>query len=133
MIIIADHGHINSSGVTLSEQKDIFDLLDGDISIEGRFCSFKIKEGKKEEFVKLFNQYYSNDFILKTKEEIIREFWFGRGDYHKYFRDSLGDYFALAISNKYFRYNENSVNLVSMHAGITEDEMRIPLIMKYIS
>lgn len=133
LIIIADHGHINSSGVTLSEQKDIFDLLDGDISIEGRFCSFKIKEGKKEEFVKLFNQYYSNDFILKTKEEIIREFWFGRGDYHKYFRDSLGDYFALAISNKYFRYNENSVNLVSMHAGITEDEMRIPLIMKYIS
>lgn len=128
LIVIADHGHMNSKAITLSEYKDFFDTLDGDISIEGRFCSFKVKEDKKDEFVELFNKYFSNDFILKTKEEIIREFWFGRGDYHKYYRSSLGDFFALAISDKYFRYNENSVNLVSMHAGICEDEMRIPLI-----
>lgn len=132
LIVIADHGHINSKPITLSEYKDIFDTLDGDISIEGRFCSFKIKEGREEEFVRLFNQYFGEYFILKTKEEIIREFWFGRGDYHRYYRASLGDYFALAISDRYFRYNENSVNLVSMHAGITEDEMRVPLIMKLV-
>ncbi len=132
LIVTADHGHMNSKGIMVSEYKDFFETLDGDISIEGRFCSFKVKEDKKEEFIKLFNLYFARDFILKTKEEIIREFWFGRGDYHKYFRASLGDFFALAISDKYFRYNENSVNLTSMHAGICEDEMRIPLIMKLI-
>ncbi len=133
LIVIADHGHMNSTPITLSEYKDIFDTLDGDVSIESRFCSFKIKEGREEEFVRLFKKYFGEWFVLKTKEEIIREFWFGRGDYNKYYRATLGDYFALAISDKYFRYNENSVNLKSMHAGITEDEMRIPLIMKYIS
>ena len=132
LIVVADHGHMNSKAITLSDYKDVFETLNGDISIEGRFCSFKIKDDKKEEFVKLFNKYFSKDFILKTKDEIIREFWFGRGDYHKYFRASLGDYFALAISDKYFRYNENSVDLKSMHAGICEDEMRVPLIMKLI-
>ena len=132
LIVVADHGHMNSMPITISEYKDFFDTLDGDVSIEARFCSFKVKEDKKDEFVKLFNLYFSKWFILKTKEEIIREFWFGRGDYNKYYRASLGDYFAIATSNRYFRYNENSVNLVSMHAGITEDEMRVPLIMKLI-
>ena len=132
LIVVADHGHINSTPITISEYKDFYDTLDGDVSIEARFCSFKVKSGKEKEFEKLFNKYFSKWFILKTKEEIIREFYFGRGDYHKYYRDSLGDYFALAIGDKYFRYNDNSVNLVSMHAGLTEDEMRIPLIMKLI-
>lgn len=130
LIVTADHGHMNSTGIKISDYPLFKDTLDGDISIEARFCSFKVKEDKKSEFEKLFKQYFGTDFILKTKDEIIREFWFGRGDYHKYFRDSLGDYFALAISDKYFRYDDNSVNLVSMHAGICEDEMRIPLIMK---
>ncbi len=132
LIVIADHGHINSTGIKISDYKDFMDTLDGDVSIESRFCSFKVKEDKHDEFVRLFNLYFKDYFILKTKEEIIREFWFGRGDYHKYYRDSLGDYFGLATSDKYFRYDDNSVNLVSMHAGITEDEMRIPLIMKMI-
>ena len=132
LIVIADHGHMNSRPFTISEYKDFYDTLDGDVSIESRFCSFKVKEDKKEEFVRLFNLYFGEYFILKTKEEIIREFWFGRGDYHKYYRASLGDYFAIATKDRYFRYNENSVNYQSMHAGITEDDMRVPLIMKLI-
>ncbi len=44
-------------------------------------------------------------------------------------KDSLGDYLAVAISNKYFNYSENSVSYTSMHAGLIEDEMLVPLIM----
>ncbi|MBQ1651436.1 MAG: hypothetical protein II056_03340 [Paludibacteraceae bacterium] len=57
---------------------------------------------------------------------------FGIGkEEHELFRKSLGDYFALAKANKYFRYCEESVDLKSMHAGFTEDEMLIPLIVYY--
>ena len=92
-------------------------------------CAFKVKEGMHDTFVKLFNEYFGNEFILKSKKEIIDEKLFGTGEEHELFRDSLGDYFGLAISDKFFKYSVHSVDLVSMHAGFTEDEMIIPLIL----
>lgn len=129
VIVIADHGHLNCQSITLSDYPDIFDLLKHDISIEGRACAFFVKEGKKEEFEKLFVKYFSKDFELYTKEEVIRHKFFGTGKENPKFQDSLGDYLAIAISNKYFRYNEDSIKLISMHAGITEDEVLVPLII----
>ena len=46
VIIIADHGHKDSTGITLKDYPDIFNTLARDISIEPRTTSFKIKEGK---------------------------------------------------------------------------------------
>lgn len=129
IIVLADHGHINSKAVILSDYKEIFNTLDGDILLEGRMCAFKIKEGRKTEFEKLFNESFSDDFILKTKEEEIKEELFGNGKEHKYFQDSLGDYFALAVGNKYFKYTNTGNIFKSTHAGFTEDEMRVPLII----
>ncbi len=130
LIITADHGHINCEPITLSENKEIFQLLNKDIWLEGRLCSFSIKENKHDEFKNVFKKLYGNDFILKTKKEAIEEKIFGPGTPNELFEDSLGDFIALAITNKYFRYNENSVLLKSMHAGTTEDEMIVPLILK---
>ena len=113
----------------LEDYKDIFDTLAGDTSFEGRLCSFKIKDGREEEFVYLFNKYFSNYFVLMTKEELIDSKLLGNGTEHKYFRDSLGDYFALAYSNKYFKYRNVGHIHKSTHAGLTEDEMKIPLIV----
>lgn len=129
IIVIADHGHINCDTVKLSDYPDIFDTLDGDIWLEGRMCSFKIKDGRDKDFEDLFNRYFGNDFILKTKDEVIEEKLFGDGIENKYFRDSLGDYFALAVGNKKFKYNIERKVFKSTHAGFTEDEMKIPLII----
>ena len=129
LIVVADHGHINCDTIILEDYKDIFDTLDGDVFFEGRLCSFKIKDGREEEFVYLFNKYFSNYFVLMTKEELINSKLLGNGTEHKYFRDSLGDYFALAYSNKYFKYRNVGHIHKSTHAGLTEDEMKIPLIV----
>ena len=64
-----------------------------------------------------------------TKEELINSKLLGNGTEHKYFRDSLGDYFALAYSNKYFKYRNVGHIHKSTHAGLTEEEMKIPLIV----
>jgi len=129
VIIVADHGHINSEGILLDNYPDFKDTLDGDIWIEGRTCSFRVKDD--DNFKKLFKKYFSKDFNLYTKEEVLEMNLFGLGKEHKLFMKSLGDYFALAKTDKYFRYCEDSVNLKSMHAGYTEDEMLIPLIIYY--
>ena len=129
VIIVADHGHLNSEDILLDDYPDFKETLDGDVWLEPRLCSFKVKD--EEKFKELFNKYFSNDFELRTKDEVIEMKLFGPGEEHKLFRKSLGDYFALAKSNKYFRYSEDSVSLKSMHAGFTEDEMLIPLIVYY--
>ena len=72
---------------------------------------------------------FKEDFILKTKEEVIKEQLFGVGIENKYFIDSLGNYFALAVSNKYFKYTKAGNYFKSTHAGFTVDEMKIPLII----
>lgn len=129
LIVLADHGHINCSPIILSDYEDIFNTLDGDVWIEGRMCAFKIKEGKEENFEELFNQYFYDDFILKTREEVINEKLFGDGVPNKYFESSLGDYLALAVGNKYFKYTKEGDYFKSAHAGFTIDEMQIPLII----
>ncbi len=128
LLVTADHGHINAEPIILSNYPQIFNLLDKDIWLEGRLCAFKVKEDKHQEFEEVFNELFSNDFILKTKEEVLKEKLFGTGKNHPLFEQSLGDYISLATTNKYFVYNQNSKVFVSAHAGITEDEMKIPLI-----
>jgi hypothetical protein len=129
VIIIADHGHINSECITLSDYPDIFNTLEHDISIESRATSFFIKEGECKNFEYLFNTYFGKYFHLFTKEEVIKKNLFGTGQNNKNFNDVIGNFLAVATSNKYFRYDSNGNMFKSMHAGLTEDEMLVPLII----
>lgn len=128
-ILVADHGHLNCEPITLCEYQDIFNLLRQTTSIESRACAFFIKNGEEKHFEELFNKYFSEDFILLSKEEVIKNQIFGPGENNNHFENVIGDYLAIATSNKFFRYDENSINLKSMHAGITEDEILVPLIL----
>jgi len=129
VIVVADHGHMNSDMIALSDYPDIKNLLVRDIAIEGRACTFYVKEDKKQEFLKLFKKYFEEYFMLFSHEEVIDKKLFGDGREHIRFRESFGDYMAIAKSNKYFRWDENDKQFVSTHAGLTEDEVLVPLIV----
>lgn len=129
VILVADHGHINCEPITLSDYKEVFSLLKQTTSIESRACAFFIKKGKEKHFEELFHKYFDEFFILLSKKEIIDKQIFGLGKNNEHFENVIGDYLAIATSNKFFRYDENSINLKSMHAGITEDEVLVPLIV----
>lgn len=129
VILVADHGHINCEPITLSDYQDVFNMLRQTTSIESRACAFFIKNGEEKHFEELFDKYFGEDFILLSKKEVIRKQIFGSGENNNNFENVIGDYLAIATSNKFFRYNENSINLKSMHAGITEDEVLVPLIL----
>lgn len=128
IIVIADHGHINVENIDLNNYPDIVNCLLRNTSIEPREVNFFIKEEKKKEFEILFNKYFSKDFDLYTKEDVITSKLFGEGKENIIFRDALGDYLAIAKTNKTILYG-GAEALKSQHAGYTEDEIYVPLIV----
>lgn len=128
IFVVADHGHINVENIALEEYPDVVECLERDVSIEPRAVNFFIKENKKETFVELFNKYFGNNFDLYTKEDVIASKLFGPGEENEVFRDILGDYLAIAKTNKTIIYHESDP-LKSQHAGYTDDEIYIPLIV----
>ena len=127
IFVVADHGHINVENIMLENYPDIVDCLERNTSIEPRAVNFFIKDDKKEEFVSLFNKYFGEDFTLYPIEEIIESKLFGDGVENEVYRDLLGDYLAIAKTNKTLIYIGSDI-LKSHHAGYTDDEIYVPLI-----
>lgn len=130
IIVIADHGHIECKYKTLSENKDLFNMLARTTCLEPRACSIKLKnEIDKKNFVKLFLKSYGKEFNLYSKKEIIRKKFFGNKIKHSRVLDNIGDYIAVATKNYCLRYDESGKVFKTYHASITKDEMEIPLIV----
>ena len=129
IIVTADHGHINATPIFLEEYPQLQKLLLRETSIEPRATNFFIKEGMQGSFVCLFNQLFGKDFKLFTKQEVLDLQLFGSGNQHDKFESCLGDFLAVAITNKYImdKYTKNPMK--GIHGGLTEEEMMIPLII----
>ena len=130
VIILADHGHIDIEHYILDDYPSIKNMLERTTSIEPRAVSFKVIPEKLEEFKKEFNKYFKDDFILYNKEEIIKNKIFGIGLNNSHFEEAIGDFIAIAISNKSILYDDFSSGIKSLHAGLTDREMLIPVIVK---
>lgn len=128
IFVIADHGHINIENFILEDYPEICECLDKSPSIEPRATAYFVKEDKKEQFVNLFNNNFSEYYDLYTKEDVIASKLFGNGEENPIFADSLGDYLAIAKSNKIIISKTHEL-YKSHHAGYTDDEIYIPLIV----
>ena len=138
IIITADHGHIDVKPIYLANFTDLLSMLERMPSNEGRCAFFKVKERKKRSFEKLFISYFGDYFSLLKKNEFIEEGYLGDDiNNPNYKLDSfIGDYVAIAKKNYYFNFDplissEEKDELIfkSHHAGITANEMIIPLII----
>ncbi len=128
VFIVADHGHIKVDHIFLKDYPEILDMMERTTSIEQRACSFKIKEEYMNEFPVLFNKLFGKYFELYDKEDIKKSKLFGDGEENQLFDAEIGDYVAIAIDNKCLVSDGDEV-LVSHHAGYTDDEVYIPLII----
>lgn len=130
IIVIADHGHIECEYKTLSDNKELFNMLERTTWLESRACAMKLKdEADKDYFEKLFFQMCADSFILYSKEEVINNHLFGKEIKKNIVMENIGDYIAIATSNLCLRYDKKGIIVKSLHAGITKDEMEIPLIV----
>lgn len=132
VIICADHGHINSSNIFLEDYPEIFNCLDKNTSIDARSAMYFIKDGMNKKFEKLFKDTFKDNFILLNRKEILDKKIFGVGVDNMHFDSAIGDYISIAVKDKcikYKRLDKKRKDLVSTHAGNTDDETIVPLII----
>lgn len=128
VIVSADHGFMDVIAINLFDYKDIVNTFSKNPSIEPRALTFFIKEDKKKEFKKLFKKYFKKDFLLLNKEELLNSELLGYGKKHYLLDSFIGNYIAIATSNKMFSLIEGPV-FKAHHAGLTKEELEVPLIL----
>ena len=128
ILVVADHGHHNIENIFIKDYPDFEECLLRDTSLEPRAVNFFVKPDKKKQFEELFHKYFSNDFDLYLKEDVIESKLFGDGEENEIYRDALGDYLAIGKTDKALLYIGSEV-LKSQHAGYTDDEIYVPLIV----
>ena len=130
-IISADHGLTDIDGyIYLRDDKDIYKMLKRRTSIETRATSVLVKNKYKEEFKEIFLKKYGDKFEVYSKEEVLNYHLFGYGQPHNKVDSFIGDYLVVAKDKWCLHYStEHKHKFKASHAGMTEDEMIIPLII----
>jgi predicted AlkP superfamily pyrophosphatase or phosphodiesterase len=129
VIIVADHGHKLVEPIYLDEYPEILKMIERTPSLEQRAVSFKVKEKYKSEFPQKFKEIFGNDMKIYSKEEIIESKLFGDGEANELFEDALGDYIAIAYETGKCIVSSGDDVYVSHHAGYSDDEIYVPLIL----
>jgi len=132
VFITADHGHTDIENILLSDYPELTAMLVRPCAIEARSVSFFVKDGCLEDFKEMFLSLFGKDFILMTKQEVLEKKLFGTAgldtDTLQKHTASIGDFLAVASGSKALLWSEKSKQFKSHHAGITKEEMIIPLI-----
>lgn len=130
IIVIADHGLVSTKYITLKNDiPDIYNMLQRTTSIEPRACGIKLKENvKHEDFKKLFDLYLKDNFVCLSLKKVLEMKLFG-GEGNKYLIDTIGDYLIVATSDVSINYDDDSPIFKANHAGLTKDELLVPLIV----
>lgn len=130
VVITADHGHIDTKGVCIKDYPTILECLIRMPSIEPRALNLFVKPELRQQFEEEFNKYFGKSFVLMTRQEVLESRIFGTGKDHACFRDMLGDHLAVAVSDTtIFNTREEQEKFIGVHAGLTKDELTIPLII----
>ena len=130
IFVVADHGLVSTKYINLKNDIPvIYNMLARTTAIESRACGIKLKENVfKKDFEKLFSLYLKDDFDLLTYEEVLKLELFGPNS-NKYLKDTIGDYLIVAKRNISLNYDDTSPIFKANHAGLTKDELDIPLIV----
>lgn len=128
VIAIADHGLTNIKEVKLYDHPEVTDLLIRKPSMEPRATAFFVKKDQHTTFKEVFNRHFGENFTLYTKQEILDSKLFGEGSIHLMSEDFIGDFFSISKNNHMFIFDKSN-GYLGHHAGLTKDEMIVPLIM----
>ena len=128
-IVSADHSMIDVTPICFYTYYDLVSKLALPFTGDARTPMFFLKDKNDKSFETLFNQYFEGKYKLFSKDEVIKMGLFGTGTPHKMFNDLVGDYVAVATDRYYFMQTPDSHFFKGHHAGATDDEASIPLII----
>ncbi len=126
-LITADHGQVDIGGcIEIYRDGDLVSMLAWPPYLEARATAFKVKPAFREKFAEVFREKYGEDFQLVASAELIAENYFGTADHGH--AELLGDYIAVAKSDKIMKLHAAAHDFKGHHASLTE-EMEVPLIV----
>ncbi len=129
-IIIADHGLIDTEYIYLKDYPTLFAKLKRSFSMENRAASLYIKNGQIESFKQEFKkQHLDKYFILYDKKSFLESGLLGNAKPHPMVDELIGDLIAVATDKFSLAIEKSEDEFVGIHAGLTEDEMLVPLII----
>ena len=125
-LLVADHGFHDCEEISIKEHQDFYDLLDKKyFVIEPTFASFFVKN--KEKFLELANKYYSDNFFIYSKEELLKDNILGFGKANEYALETLGDFFLISKNKCMFYDGEHPVGFKGAHASGKEEDKKLYL------
>ena len=127
VFVTADHGLIDTKTIFLEDYPALVEQLELKPSIEARCTTFKVKPGSR--FKELFNHYFPTGFELYTKEGFLNSDYIFKTKYENRIEEFIFDYVAVATDKYSFAFTRSKKEFKAAHAGATEDEMLIPLII----
>ena len=128
VILTADHGLTDVIPINLFDYHDLTSTFRALPANEPRMTNFFIKPDKREYFMRFFNEHFSDSFDLYTKREFLTRRLLGTGEKHPNVDLTLGDFIAVAKDKYFFKLSDKKKH-VAHHAGMTPDEMEVPLVL----
>jgi hypothetical protein len=130
IMIVADHGHMDSRNCCLKDYPEVMNCLVRQPSFEPRTLNLFVRNEYKEVFPEIFRKHFGDSFILLTRDEVLSGRLFGIGKDHEGLENMIGDYVALAVSDRsIFNTHIEAQEMPGGHAGLTKEEIAIPLIL----
>ena len=126
VLITADHGMVNAGCAVLADYPDVAEWLLRMPSMDSRAANLFIRDGMHRQFEQAFSRHFSQSFMLMSKQEVLNRHLLGTGANHPQLEAMLGDYLAIATGDLTLRAIDK--HYLGEHAGITQEEMTIPLI-----
>lgn len=128
ILVIADHGLIDAQYEQFDKYPDLYELLEYPPYLDARSLWVKIKEGQKNLFLSKFKEYFSDDYLVFSKEEVLEKELFGFGIKHPEFDNFLGDYLIVCTNEKTLDFkdiNGDYSPFIACHSGMSEEEYLI--------
>ena len=130
VMVTADHGLVDTEWRFIPDYPDVEECLLRKPSIESRALTFFIRDGKNEQFESAFQKHFGDVYSLFGKEQVISGNFFGTGTPNTRSFGFIGDCLAVATGNVSIESAPSTEYSLfkAAHAGMTADEMNVPLI-----
>lgn len=132
LLITADHGMTDIHMQCVEDTPEISQALVRHICMEPRCCSLYVKKECKADFKQRFLRAFGDEFLLVPHDEFLQSGLMGSGIPHPKVPDFVGDFVAIAVSHTALWYRDvdgECNDFHGAHAGLTTEEMMVPLLV----
>ena len=135
VVVTADHGFIDSppeQTIDLDDHPTLRDTLLLPLCGEPRMAYAYVRAGRERQFEEYVRTRLADRVRFFRSEDVLQQGWLGPGAPHPGLRDRLGDYVLIPRGQAVLRdwlQGEERYTHVGVHGGLSEAEMRVPLVI----